>query len=329
MFLTLCHMLACCALSYALSLTKSFPIKPLKSARQLAKVCLLATIFCITIVLGNMSLKYIAVSFSQMIGSATPFFTAIFALVLQGAPGGGPKGIKGEGVGGSGVPGKGAESGGAAGVQCGCVCRTASGLAPAPVRLPRHMLRPGGLPWPILVEQTEVTSRARAHGAHAHARVPTRELDTSRNPARGAQHPAPAGSRETALTYAALVPVVAGVVVATGGEPQFHLVGFAACLLATAGRALKSVVQVRGRQEGRAGLGRAQVAGQGRRPQAAVVLVAWEGTGHGIAGASGRVGSAGNRASTPQQPGHHTRFTRAPARARRCCCPTPLRSWTR
>ncbi len=89
MFLTLCHMMACCSLAYSLSLTKSFPIRPLKSKRQLWKVCLLATIFCITIVLGNMSLRYIAVSFSQAVGSGTPFFTAVFAMMLQGEEGDG------------------------------------------------------------------------------------------------------------------------------------------------------------------------------------------------------------------------------------------------
>lgn len=140
MFLTLCHMTACCSLSYALSLAKSFPIRPLRSRKQAATVCLLATIFCITIVLGNMSLRYIAVSFSQAVGAGTPFFTALFALLLQ-------------------------------------------------------------------------------------------------------------GSRETGATYATLVPIVVGVIVSSGGEPAFHLVGFVACVLATAGRALKSVVQVcRGRR---------------------------------------------------------------------------------
>jgi drug/metabolite transporter (DMT)-like permease len=53
-----------------------------------------------------------------------------------------------------------------------------------------------------------------------------------------------AGSKETLLTYAALLPVAGGVVIATGAEPSFHILGFVACLLATAGRALKSVVQV-------------------------------------------------------------------------------------
>lgn len=36
----------------------------------------------------------------------------------------------------------------------------------------------------------------------------------------------------------------AGLVVATGAEPSFHLLGFLACLVATIMRALKSVIQV-------------------------------------------------------------------------------------
>lgn len=51
------------------------------------------------------------------------------------------------------------------------------------------------------------------------------------------------GKRENMMTYIALIPVVAGIVVTTGFEPSFHLMGFLACMLATAGRALKSVVQ--------------------------------------------------------------------------------------
>ncbi len=39
------------------------------------------------------------------------------------------------------------------------------------------------------------------------------------------------------------MPVVLGVVIATGGEPAFHMLGFVLCVAATAGRALKSVVQ--------------------------------------------------------------------------------------
>lgn len=83
-FLTLCHMMACATLGYLLSMSQFTPIKPLKSKKQLWKICLLATIFCITIVLGNLSLKYIPVSFNQAIGATTPFFTAIFAVMFQG-----------------------------------------------------------------------------------------------------------------------------------------------------------------------------------------------------------------------------------------------------
>lgn len=53
-----------------------------------------------------------------------------------------------------------------------------------------------------------------------------------------------AGNREAGITYLTLIPIAGGVIIATGGEPSFHLFGFAACLLATSGRALKSVVQV-------------------------------------------------------------------------------------
>lgn len=83
-FLTLCHMMACATLGYLLSLGKCTPIKPLRSKKQMWKVCLLSSIFCLTIVLGNLSLKYIPVSFNQAIGATTPFFTAIFALLMQG-----------------------------------------------------------------------------------------------------------------------------------------------------------------------------------------------------------------------------------------------------
>lgn len=56
--------------------------------------------------------------------------------------------------------------------------------------------------------------------------------------------------RENRTTYATLIPIVVGVVLASGGEPEFHLIGFLACLLATAARALKTVVQVGARERG-------------------------------------------------------------------------------
>ncbi|KAG2246007.1 hypothetical protein Bca52824_085635 [Brassica carinata] len=49
--------------------------------------------------------------------------------------------------------------------------------------------------------------------------------------------------REAWLTYVTLVPVVTGVVIASGGEPSFNLFGFIMCIAATAARAPKSVLQ--------------------------------------------------------------------------------------
>ena len=51
-------------------------------------------------------------------------------------------------------------------------------------------------------------------------------------------------ARESSRTYAALLPVVIGIVIATGAEPSFNLAGFAAAVTATAARAFKSVLQV-------------------------------------------------------------------------------------
>lgn len=50
--------------------------------------------------------------------------------------------------------------------------------------------------------------------------------------------------RERWGVYAALLPVMAGLAIATGGEPSFHVLGFAATVGATALRALKTVMQV-------------------------------------------------------------------------------------
>lgn len=50
------------------------------------------------------------------------------------------------------------------------------------------------------------------------------------------------GKRESFLVYGSLVPVVLGVVIASGFEPSFNLLGFSACIAATAARALKTVL---------------------------------------------------------------------------------------
>lgn len=94
--------------------------------------------FCLSVVFGNISLKYIPVSFNQAISATTPFFTAVGSFVIQ--------------------------------------------------------------------RKTESTA-----------------------------------------TYATLIPVVGGIVIASRFEPSFDTIGFLSCLSATSLRALKSILQVRPR----------------------------------------------------------------------------------
>ncbi|KAI3458607.1 hypothetical protein Pfo_015270 [Paulownia fortunei] len=134
-FLTMCHMTACSLLSYiAIAWMKMVPMQTIRSRVQFMKISALSLIFCASVVSGNVSLKYLPVSFNQAIGATTPFFTAIFAYLMT---------LK----------------------------------------------------------------------------------------------------REAWLTYVTLIPVVTGVIIASGGEPSFHFFGFIMCVGATAARALKSVVQ--------------------------------------------------------------------------------------
>ncbi|KAG7015998.1 putative sugar phosphate/phosphate translocator [Cucurbita argyrosperma subsp. argyrosperma] len=113
---------------------KVVPLQTLRSRLQFFKISALSFIFCISVVFGNISLRYLPVSFNQAVGATTPFFTAVFAYLMT---------LK----------------------------------------------------------------------------------------------------REAWLTYVTLIPVVTGVIIASGGEPSFHLFGFLICIAATAARALKSVLQ--------------------------------------------------------------------------------------
>lgn len=134
-FLTMCHMTACSLLSYiAIVWMKMVPLQTVRSKAQFVKISVLSLVFCASVVSGNVSLRYLPVSFTQAVGATTPFFTAVFAYIMT---------VK----------------------------------------------------------------------------------------------------REAWLTYLTLVPVVTGVVIASGGEPSFHLFGFIMCIGATAARALKSVLQ--------------------------------------------------------------------------------------
>ncbi|CAL9197664.1 unnamed protein product [Musa hybrid cultivar] len=134
-FLTMCHMTACSLLSYvAIAWMRVVPMQAVRSRLQFAKIVALSLVFCGSVVSGNVSLKYLPVSFNQAVGATTPFFTAVFAYIMT---------VK----------------------------------------------------------------------------------------------------REAWITYVTLIPVVAGVIIASGGEPSFHLFGFIMCIGATAARALKSVLQ--------------------------------------------------------------------------------------
>ncbi|MED6219615.1 hypothetical protein PIB30_037417 [Stylosanthes scabra] len=134
-FLTMCHMTACSLFSYvAIAWMKVVPLQTIRSRVQFFKISALSLIFCVSVVFGNVSLRYLPVSFNQAIGATTPFFTAVFAYLMT-------------------------------------------------------------------------------------------------------------FKREAWLTYLTLVPVVTGVIIASGGEPSFHLFGFIICIAATAARALKSVLQ--------------------------------------------------------------------------------------
>lgn len=133
-FLTLWHMIACTLLSGALAAAHLVPVQHITNARQFGKVAVLALVFCLSVVLGNISLRYIPVSFNQAIGATTPLCTA-------------------------------------------------------------------GLAFAML------------------------------------------GQREPRRVYLTLIPVVAGVILATGAEPSFQLLGFLAAVFATFARAFKSILQ--------------------------------------------------------------------------------------
>ncbi|CBI30441.3 hypothetical protein AAG906_036072 [Vitis piasezkii] len=134
-FLTMCHMMACSLLSYiAIAWMKMVPLQTIRSRAQFLKISCLSLVFCSSVVCGNVSLRYLPVSFNQAVGATTPFFTAVFAYLMK-------------------------------------------------------------------------------------------------------------EKREDWITYLTLIPVVTGVIIASGGEPSFHMFGFIICISATAARAFKSVLQ--------------------------------------------------------------------------------------
>jgi drug/metabolite transporter (DMT)-like permease len=61
---------------------KMVPLQTVRSRVQFVKISSLGLIFCLSFVGGNISLRYLPVSFNQAIGATTPFFTAVFAYLM-------------------------------------------------------------------------------------------------------------------------------------------------------------------------------------------------------------------------------------------------------
>lgn len=77
-------MAACSLLSYvAIAVMKVVPMQRVNSKKQLSNICVLSLVFCFSVVLGNVSLGFLPVSFNQTIGATTPFFTAVFAYLMS------------------------------------------------------------------------------------------------------------------------------------------------------------------------------------------------------------------------------------------------------
>lgn len=85
-FLTACHMSACALLStlaHAAGAGAGASSSPRRRSRgQLARVAVLGAVFCASVVAGNVSLRYLPVSFNQAVGATTPFFTAVLAYAV-------------------------------------------------------------------------------------------------------------------------------------------------------------------------------------------------------------------------------------------------------
>nr|AFK46393.1 unknown [Lotus japonicus] len=80
----MCHMTACSLLSYICHRVDEglCLCRPFDPGFNFFKISALSLIFCVSVVFGNISLRYLPVSFNQAIGATTPFFTAVFAYIM-------------------------------------------------------------------------------------------------------------------------------------------------------------------------------------------------------------------------------------------------------
>mmetsp|Transcript_11879 Transcript_11879/g.43452 ORF Transcript_11879/g.43452 Transcript_11879/m.43452 type:complete len:312 (-) Transcript_11879:4065-5000(-) len=83
-FLTMLHMASCFMFSLVLVPGCGLvPFRKLPVKLVAFKISGLALTFTSSVVLGNASLQFLALSYNQMIGATTPVFTAFFALLIQ------------------------------------------------------------------------------------------------------------------------------------------------------------------------------------------------------------------------------------------------------
>jgi hypothetical protein len=81
--LTLMHMASCSIFCTLLTGTHMVALEVCKTRAQFFKISLLSIVFCLTVVLGNISLRFIPVSFNQAISATTPVFTAVLTFLMQ------------------------------------------------------------------------------------------------------------------------------------------------------------------------------------------------------------------------------------------------------
>ena len=78
-FLTMCHVIMCALMTMTVRVTGVVPKQTIKCRSHAFKISILALVFVASVVAGNISLRFIPVSFNQAIGATTPLFTALLS----------------------------------------------------------------------------------------------------------------------------------------------------------------------------------------------------------------------------------------------------------
>ncbi|KAE8695822.1 putative sugar phosphate/phosphate translocator [Hibiscus syriacus] len=82
-FLTICHMTTWSLLIYiTVAWIKMVPMQTIQSRVQFLKISTLNLVFCVLVMIGNICLRFMAVSFNHAVGDTKLFFTTIFAYLM-------------------------------------------------------------------------------------------------------------------------------------------------------------------------------------------------------------------------------------------------------